>query len=168
VLYPLAPEEAHLCAFRAIAEWIKVSNITSGYLFRRMASGDRPSSHDMAMVRQLVLHIQVNLADKTLQTSEKCLEMFRLNLLDIGIDPSPYGTHSFRRGGCQYFSSVRRWSLRRICDWAGWSTEFSSLTIVKYLISWNDDPTDARDNFLNPDRAPALKCFHCGRTCLCA
>ena len=36
-----------------------------------------------------------------MQTPEKCLEMFRLNPLDIEIDPSLYGTHSFRRGGCQ-------------------------------------------------------------------
>jgi len=110
MLYPLAPEVAHLCAFHAIAEWIKASNIMSGYLFQRMASGDRPSAHDTAMVSQLVLHIQVGVADdlETLQTSEKCLEMFHLNLLDIGIDPSPYRTHLFRRGGCQYFSSVRR------------------------------------------------------------
>ena len=56
VLYLLAPEEAHLCAFRAIAEWIMASNIMSGYLFWRMASGDHPSAHDTAMVSQLVLH----------------------------------------------------------------------------------------------------------------
>jgi len=124
VLYPLTPEEVHLCAFRAVAKWIKASGIMTWYLFQRMASGDRASAGDAAM------------------SSEKFLEMFCLNLLDIAVDPSPYGTHSFRCGGCQYFSSVRRWSLRRICDWAGWSTEFSSLTIVKYLISWNDNPTD--------------------------
>ena len=94
--------------------------------------------------------------------------MFRNNLLDIGIDPSPYGTHSFRRGGCQYFASIRRWKLRRICDWGGWSTEFSSLTIVKYLISWNDEPEESRDNFLNPEQAPSVLCPHCGRSCPCA
>lgn len=104
----------------------------------------------------------------THQTSEQCLEIFRNNLLDIGIHPSPYGTHSFRRGGCQWLASVRRWTLRRICDWGGWSTEFSSLTIVKYLISWNDDPTETRDNFFNPDQAPTLLCHHCGRSCPCA
>jgi hypothetical protein len=104
----------------------------------------------------------------THQTSEQCLEIFRHNLLDIGIHPAPYGTHSFRRGGCQWLASVRRWNLRRICDWGGWSTEFSSLTIVKYLISWNDDPTETRDNFFNPDQAPTLLCYHCGRSCACA
>jgi len=115
-----------------------------------MAAGDCPSARDSPM------------------TSEQCLEIFRHNLLDIGIHPSPYGTHSFRRGGCQWLASVRRWKLRRICDWGGWSTEFSSLTIVKYLISWNDDPTETRDNFFNPDQAPSLLCYHCGRSCSCA
>ena len=102
------------------------------------------------------------------QTSEQFLEMFRNNLLDIAIDPSPYGTHSFRRGGCQYLASYRCWSLRAICEWGGWSTEFSNLTIVKYLISWNDDPTQQREDFFNPNRPPAVKCFVCGRSCHCA
>ncbi|KAF8175744.1 hypothetical protein K438DRAFT_1802895 [Mycena galopus ATCC 62051] len=66
--------------------------------------------------------------------SEKFLEMFRTNLLDIGIDPYPYGTHSFRWGRCQYFASHWCWSLCRICEWGGWSMGFSNLTIVKYLI----------------------------------
>ncbi|KJA24981.1 hypothetical protein HYPSUDRAFT_135454, partial [Hypholoma sublateritium FD-334 SS-4] len=55
-------------------------------------------------------------------TSEQLLEMFRNNLLDIDMDPIPYGTRSFRRGGCQHLSSERRWTLRHICEWGGWST----------------------------------------------
>ncbi|KAF8807125.1 hypothetical protein BYT27DRAFT_7222995 [Phlegmacium glaucopus] len=76
-------------------------------------------------------------------TPEQFLLMFCLNMCEVGIDPTPYGTHSFRRGGCQYLASQRRWLICRICEWGGWSTEFSSMTIVKYLISWNDDPTEA-------------------------
>ncbi|KDR69978.1 hypothetical protein GALMADRAFT_76806 [Galerina marginata CBS 339.88] len=146
----LPDEEAYLCPVRAMADWIAASHITSGYVFRRMASGDRPSANNSPM------------------TSEQFLEIFRNNLIDIKIDYSPYGTHSFRRGGCQYFASVRRWKLRRICDWGGWSTEFSSLTIVKYLISWNDEPEESRDNFLNPNQAPTVLCSYCGRSCPCA
>ncbi|KAJ7462922.1 DNA breaking-rejoining enzyme [Mycena latifolia] len=93
---------------------------------------------------------------RALTKSEKFLEMFRNNLLDIGLDPYPYGTHSFRRGGCQYFASHRRWSLRRICEWGGWSMEFSNLTIVKV----------ARD-FLNPNQKITERCSACGRTCAC-
>ncbi|KAJ7853995.1 hypothetical protein B0H14DRAFT_2757526, partial [Mycena olivaceomarginata] len=59
--------------------------------------------------------------------------MFRNNFLDIRIDPYPYGTHSFRRGGCQWL----RYILPLGLDW-NLSTEFSSLTIVKYLISYVD------------------------------
>jgi hypothetical protein len=94
--------------------------------------------------------------------------MFRNNLLDVGIDPIPYGTHSFRRGGCQWMSVQLRWPLRRICEWGGWSTEFSHMTIVKYLISWNDDATETRDNFFNFHRPPTIKCFACGRSCHCS
>lgn len=68
--------------------------------------------------------------------------MFQNNLLDIGVDPVPYGTHSFRRGGVQWMSVQLRRPLCRICEWGSWSPEFLHMTIVKYLISWNDDPTD--------------------------
>ncbi|KAF8194611.1 hypothetical protein BJ912DRAFT_847843, partial [Pholiota molesta] len=145
----LAEEEAHLCPVRALASWIEGSKITSGHIFRKIASGDRVSAQDTPL------------------TSEQFLEMFRNNLLDVGTDPTAYGTHSFRRGGCQYLSADRRWGLRRICEWGGWSADFSNLTIVKYLISWNDDPREKREDFFNPNRVPATLCFHCGRTCPC-
>ncbi|KAG2062878.1 hypothetical protein BDR04DRAFT_1131166 [Suillus decipiens] len=126
---------------RALAAWLKESKITTGYLFRNIASGDRISEANSPM------------------SSEQFLELFRNNLLDVGIDSTPYGTHSFRRGG--------RWSLRRICEWGGWSVEFTNMTIVKYLISSNDDPTEPREQFLNPNRWPTVKCSQCGRCCPC-
>ncbi|KAJ7875080.1 hypothetical protein B0H13DRAFT_2236140 [Mycena leptocephala] len=121
-------EQAHLCPVRALANWM------TGYVFPTIT---RDQIGDWSRPMK----------------SEKFSEMFRNNLLDIGLDPHPYGTHSFRRGGCQYFASHRRWSLRRIC----WSMEFSSLTIVKYLIGWKDDPTELITG----------KCPTCGRTCAC-
>ncbi|PPQ73184.1 hypothetical protein CVT24_010015, partial [Panaeolus cyanescens] len=132
VLHCLNDYDSHLCPVRALANWIKMSKISQGYLFRRIVSGDRPSASDKPM------------------TSEQFLLMYRHNLMDIGVEPGPYGTHSFRRGGCQYLASVRRWPLRRICEWGGWSQEFTNMTIVKYLISWNDNPNESRDDFLNP------------------
>ncbi|TEB15131.1 hypothetical protein FA13DRAFT_1651392, partial [Coprinellus micaceus] len=141
---------AHLCPVRALAEYIQASKLTSGYVFRAFASQDRLVANDVAM------------------TSERFLTLFRHNLLDVGEDPLPYGTHSFRRGGCQYLASERRWPIRRICEWAGWSMEFSNLTIVKYLISWNDNPTEKREDFFHPDRQFTYKCFTCGRSCNCA
>ena len=50
-VYPLDEEEAHLCPVRAMAQWIKASEVTSGFLFRRFTAQDRPSAHeDAAMV----------------------------------------------------------------------------------------------------------------------
>ncbi|KAN0088524.1 DNA breaking-rejoining enzyme [Tylopilus felleus] len=149
-LYALHESEAHLCAVRALADWIVASRISSGYLFRKITSGDRVTETNAPM------------------TSEQFLELFRNNLLDIGVDPAPYGTHSFRRGGCQYLHINKRWSLRRICEWGGWSQELTNLTIVKYLISLSDEPMEPREHYFNPDRCPVVKCPHCGRSCACA
>ncbi|KAJ7803541.1 DNA breaking-rejoining enzyme [Mycena olivaceomarginata] len=152
-LHLLLPHLAHLCPVRALAEWLKVSGITDGYLFQFTYG---------------TLRLCYRLSHSSfIQTSDFFLEMFRNNLLDIRIDPYPYGTHSFRRGGCQWLYTCCRWGLIRICDWGGWSTEFSSLTIVKYLISYVDDPSERREDYMNPNRPPSLKCFSCGRTCYC-
>ncbi|KAJ7908585.1 hypothetical protein B0H13DRAFT_2016374 [Mycena leptocephala] len=132
VLHELPEDQAHLCPVRALTAWLTCSRITNGYLFPTITVCD-----------------QIGDSSK-LMKSEKFLEMFRNNLLDIGLDPYPYGTHSFRCG--DLFASHRRWSLRRICEWGGWSMEFSNLTIVKYLIGWNDDPTELREDFLNPNQ----------------
>ncbi|KAK6991680.1 hypothetical protein R3P38DRAFT_3331684 [Favolaschia claudopus] len=140
-LHLFPPHLAHLCPIRALANWLCVADI--------IASGDRVSRENMHM------------------TSECFLEMFGNNMLDIGIDPAPYGTHSFRRGDCQWLYSCCRWGLIRICDWGGWSTEFSNLTIVKYLISHVDEPSERREDYMNPNSPPTLKCLSCGRTCHC-
>ncbi|KAJ7231739.1 hypothetical protein B0H12DRAFT_1205029 [Mycena haematopus] len=140
-LYPLPEEQAYLCPVRAYAEWICASEISNGYLCPKIGSGDRLITDK-----------------KEPMSSADFLEMFRNHLLDVGIDPYPYGTHSFRRGGCQYFHIHRRWLMRDICQWGGWSIEFSSLTIVKYLISSNDEPS----------RPVQTKCTYCGRSCNCA
>ncbi|KAF7321720.1 DNA breaking-rejoining enzyme [Mycena kentingensis (nom. inval.)] len=135
--------------FRKTSQYGDCSKITDQYLFPNITMRDQISD------------------SKTPMKSDRFLELFRNNLLDIGRDPYPYGTHSFRRGGCQYFATHRRWSLRKICEWGGWSMDFSHLTIVKYLIGWNDDPTQLREDFLNPNIKMSRKCHVCGRSCDC-
>ena len=109
------------------------------------------------------------LIDVTNQTSESFLECFRNNLLDIKVDPRPYGTHLFRRGGCQYFHLTRRWSFQQICNWGGWAEKFDNPgTIFKYLLSWNDNPNAEREHYMNPGRPGTDPCPACGRTCHCA
>jgi hypothetical protein len=51
-LYILDETEAHLCAVRALADWLHVSRIKQGYVFRRMASGDRILENNVPMVRE--------------------------------------------------------------------------------------------------------------------
>jgi hypothetical protein len=103
------------------------------------------------------------------QTSQAFLECFRNNLLDIRVDPRPYGTHSFRREGCQYLHVVLKWSFRQICNWGGWTDDFDNPgTIFKYLLSWNDNPDEEREHYMNPARPGTDPCQACGRTCHCA
>ncbi|KAG1883681.1 DNA breaking-rejoining enzyme, partial [Suillus subluteus] len=167
-LWSLPSCEAHICPVRALAAWLSESKITSGYLFRKIVSGDRIAEANSQMVSSCCILLAVQIPDARRQSSEQFLELFRNNLLDINIDPAPYGTHSFRRGGCQYLHVEKRWPLRRICEWGGWSAEFSNLTIVKYLISSNDDPAEPQEHFFDPNRPPRVKCPQCGRCCACA
>ncbi|KAK0463170.1 uncharacterized protein EV420DRAFT_1618948 [Desarmillaria tabescens] len=115
---------AHLCPVKALAEWMDVSKIYYGYLFQKMDKRDHPI-----------------LAKSSPMTAEVFLELFCNNLFDIDISPYAYGTHSFHL----------RWSLWQICEWGGWSTEFTHLTI-----------------FFKLDREPTLKCWTCGQSCPCA
>ncbi|KAH9021450.1 hypothetical protein EDB85DRAFT_2188783 [Lactarius pseudohatsudake] len=104
-------------------------------------------------IKPFVLHRLPDPMAHLCPTAEFFLEMFRNNLIDIGVDPAAYGTHLFRRGGCQWLASDLRWPLWWICEWGGWSTEFT------HLISWNNDPLQSREDFFNLNRAPAVKCF---------
>ncbi|KIP01683.1 hypothetical protein PHLGIDRAFT_505418 [Phlebiopsis gigantea 11061_1 CR5-6] len=149
-------EKPWLCPIRAYGAWVKVIKSLGmkpeGYVFRPRIGFDSMSSDPQEVM-----------------TSKSFLECFRNNLLDIGIDPRFYGTHSFRRGGCQWLSMVCRWSFRRICDWGGWAPTFDNPgTLFKYLLSWVDNPVERREDFFNPDRPQSDPCTHCGRTCLCA
>jgi len=86
-----------------------------------------------------------------LQKAGQFLDLFRHNLMDIDVDPRPYGTHSFRRGGAQFLHHVRRWSIIKVCDWGGWSKDNDAQsTIFKYLLSWNDSPHHTRREMLHP------------------
>ncbi|KAG1885269.1 hypothetical protein F4604DRAFT_1676642 [Suillus subluteus] len=78
-------------------------------------------------------------------TADSFLECFRNNLLDISIDPRPYGTHSFCRGGCQYLAMVLRWPLRQICTWGGWAENFDNPgTILSIYCHGRMRPAPAR------------------------
>src|SRR5258705_12441743 len=108
-----------MCPVRLVAEWWKLSGGSQGGFVFRKKIGSRFSVDPFeCMASHFQLCSNVSLVSPwALQRSESFLECFRKNLCDIGIDPRPYGTHSFRRGGCQYLAMVLRWPFRNICTW---------------------------------------------------
>ena len=110
VVWKLDKSEAHLCPVCAFAHYISATRITSSYLFCLFMTGDRISANNVALVRSTCPLPTFFQRDSWLsKTSKNFLEKFRNNLVDISLDPACYGTHSFRRGGCQYLSSHRHW-----------------------------------------------------------
>jgi hypothetical protein len=49
-----------------------------------------------------------------------------------------YGTHSFRRGGCQYRIKHKNWTVAMVAAWGGWS-QVEALTMFRYFYSPNDN-----------------------------
>lgn len=89
--------------------------------------------------------------------------------MDVGINPQPYGTHSFRRGGAQFLKHVKRKDIIDICEYGGWSKDNEDFSIIfKYLLSWNDAKRNSRKDFLNPRPQLGDRCPACLRDCLCA
>ncbi|PIL25798.1 hypothetical protein GSI_11548 [Ganoderma sinense ZZ0214-1] len=82
-----------MCPVWALSKWSEACRTMGiqrqGYVFRKKIGANSISADIEAGM-----------------TSESFLECFRNNLLDVDIDPWPYGTHSFRRGGCQYLAMV--------------------------------------------------------------
>jgi hypothetical protein len=100
------------------------------------------------------------------QSAAQFLDAFRNNLIDIKIDPTPYGCHSFRRGGCQYYYTERGWDLRDLCSWGGWSLDLTKLQIVQYLFSTIDTAPRQRSEFQLARPRTGL-CHVCKRSCRC-
>lgn len=101
------------------------------------------------------------------QSQTTWIEMFRQNLVDIGIVPTFYAGHSFRRGGCQWLAFERRWSIYRICDWGGWSADFSHGAIIRYLFNEVGNEGSRRDEYMNPNQKVITVCYLCNRQCGC-
>ncbi|KAI0739737.1 hypothetical protein C8Q80DRAFT_1054837, partial [Daedaleopsis nitida] len=142
-------EEAYMCPVRALWAWLKIRKGAPGFLFPSIKRGDHVGPCDQPM------------------PSPRFLGLFRHSLVDIGVSPDMYGTHSFRRGGCQYLCYGRRWSLHRLCEWGGWSLDCNNLTITRYLIGDVDDSFEDRADYLNPNRESTVICGSCGRGCHC-
>ena len=137
ILHALPDREAHLCSICTLGEWITEAKISNGYIFHKFASGDCIAA---AMILWYSHHSSesCSILNQYTQTSDQFLELFRNNLLDICIEPHPYGNHSFHHGGCQYLVSKCRWPIWRICEWGGMERWVYQLDYcqVSYLLEW--------------------------------
>ncbi|KAI0735528.1 hypothetical protein C8Q76DRAFT_765954 [Earliella scabrosa] len=155
ILYP-DQQRPWLCPVRAFSTWwtlcIKMGVELKGRVFRARC-----------------LYDEIHHSGSNGLSPASFMTCFRRNMLEIGLDPRTYGTHSFRRGGCQHLAMERRWAFREICQWGGWAEDFDNPgTIFRYLLSTVDSPTMARKDFMNPNRKGTDHCGHCGRSCPCA
>ena len=127
----------HLCPVRAYMYWYALrENKIGGPLFLRIDHNGR-IDHERQL-RYPAFKLQ-----------------FEADLRSIGYSKwYLYGTHSFRRGGCQYWHHYAnpRWTLRQLCAWGGWSLEFDNMTIVRYLMGENDGSDELRENYTKPIR----------------
>jgi len=110
-------EEPFLCPVRAYLRWLNVRGNAPGPLFLSDKIGSL-------------------VAEKALSYNSFKYR-FEDELRKIGIwSWNLYGTHSFRRGGCQFYLHVRGKSIKAVCAWDGWS----DLSIAfRYMIGANDD-----------------------------
>lgn len=172
-LYP-DRHRPHLCPVTAFCVWYTLTTKrfggARGYIFRKRVGDNGVSSNpEESIVSYLDWFLAFLLDDNLLQGAGSLMECFRMSLLDVGIDPDPYGTHSNRRGGAQWLSRVKRWMFRDICSWAGWSDNLDNPgTLFKYLLSFVDSPAVAREDYMNPNRGATNRCNECGRSCPCA
>ncbi|KAI5827769.1 hypothetical protein K523DRAFT_374110 [Schizophyllum commune Tattone D] len=67
-----------------------------------------------------------------------------------------YGTHSFRRGGCQYRIKVKGWTVDMVAAWGGWS-QVEAVTMFRYFYSPNDNHERLNDyDYNGPQRNRVL------------
>jgi len=135
-----------LCGVTNKLKWLRQSNITTGFIYRKInKTGD-------------ISHLPLSPAQFS--------AMFKSNLEEVGLDSQLYDTHSFRRGGAQYFVRDLRWDIPKVCDWGGWSTEWSGSTIFRYLVGVIDVRPISRKDYLDPSSRASV-CNTCGRSCNC-
>nr|GAT45003.1 predicted protein [Mycena chlorophos] len=64
-----------------------------------------------------------------------------------------YGTHSFRRGGCQHRIKNKGWTVDMVAAWGGW-TQVEAITMFRYFYSPNDNHEHMADYDRNDMKKP--------------
>ena len=91
-----------------------------------------------------------------LQSSTMLSRALTTDLQDLGYKSwALYGTHSFRRGGCQHRIKNKGWSVDMVAAWGGWS-QIEAITMFRYFYS----PNDNHEHMVDYDRnAPKRQCI---------
>jgi hypothetical protein len=163
-------DNTYLCPLLAYTTWcsllVDLGETLRGPIFRKPFAGGVFSGGDALVCVITFLRLPELMFGN--QKPGQFLDFFRHNLMDIGLDPRPYGTHSFRRGGAQFLYVERRWNVVDVCNWGGWSKDLEAqCTVFKYLLSWNDTSKTTRKEMLHPLPPIADHCNTCNRTCNC-
>lgn len=70
-----------------------------------------------------------------------------------------FGTHSFRRGGCQYRIKHKQWDPATVAAWGGWS-QTEAVTMFRYFYSPRDNHQYLDDVDKNDGRAEKRAKFY--------
>jgi hypothetical protein len=132
--------DKYLCPVRSFLDWKYHRGVTPGMFFTKVDKHERVYDQDSLLYPAFK-------------------DRFERDLQDIGYAKwYLYGTHSFQRGGCQYWCHYAnpKWDIRQLCLWGGWSVEFDSMTIVRYMIGANDVNSNSTDLLTKPQKRKAI------------
>jgi hypothetical protein len=130
-----------LCPMRAILNYVLL-----------MKRSDMPPSYDTNLFRNVSFGKLLLENGKHVKYDAFKRQFAQDMALIYGDKYKLFGTHSFRRGGCQYYHCELGWNLKKLCDLGGWSMDFDNLNIVRYPVGALDDELCSREDYLKPSR----------------
>jgi hypothetical protein len=105
-------------------------------------------------VVSLTRHTAPSLTHFFFQTSGILSRALSKDLQNLGyLSWALYGTHSFRRGGCQHRIKDKGWSVDMVAAWGGW-TQVEAVTMFRYFFSPNDNHEFMDDYDRNDGKRP--------------
>ena len=129
--------EHYLCPVRAFLSWIAVRGDSPGPLFYN--------------------EVRNKIVDKPIPYA-KIQSWLAEDLQKFIKDWDLYTTHTFRRGGCQFYNMVRKKSVTEILHWGGWN---DISIMLRYMLGPQKSIETGRDYFTKPPEI--ITCDICKR-----
>ncbi|GJJ69490.1 hypothetical protein EMPS_01836 [Entomortierella parvispora] len=85
---------------------------------------------------------------------QEYLDIFTNNSMVLGTRRGKFTSHCFRRGGAQFrfMFAKKKWSLKAVKWWGGWSETEKSGTIIRYLLDEYAAYEESFGDMLSPER----------------